>query len=85
MTTIEGLNGRFAETVQAVWADLDVPQCGYWSVLPIMSATTFWPTIPNRRMPTCDAAMSGQSSVGAPPTIVSRGHSRSREASGGLT
>ncbi|MDP9812575.1 aerobic-type carbon monoxide dehydrogenase small subunit (CoxS/CutS family) [Rhizobium tibeticum] len=25
VTTIEGLNGKVAETVQMVWADLDVP------------------------------------------------------------
>ncbi len=29
ITTIEGAEGRIAKTVQAVWADLDVPQCGY--------------------------------------------------------
>ncbi|MBB4184682.1 aerobic-type carbon monoxide dehydrogenase small subunit (CoxS/CutS family) [Sinorhizobium terangae] len=29
VTTIEGLKGKVAEAVQAVWADLDVPQCGY--------------------------------------------------------
>ncbi|NNE24679.1 MAG: (2Fe-2S)-binding protein [Rhizobiales bacterium] len=29
ITTIEGVNGKVAETVQTVWAELDVPQCGY--------------------------------------------------------
>ena len=30
VTTIEGVTGnKVAETVQKVWADLDVPQCGY--------------------------------------------------------
>jgi isoquinoline 1-oxidoreductase subunit alpha len=28
ITTIEGVSGKIAETVQTVWADMDVPQCG---------------------------------------------------------
>jgi isoquinoline 1-oxidoreductase subunit alpha len=38
ITTIEGVNGKVAETVQAVWAELDVPQCGYCQSGQIMSA-----------------------------------------------
>ena len=38
ITTIEGLNGRVAETVQTVWAAMDVPQCGYCQSGQIMSA-----------------------------------------------
>jgi isoquinoline 1-oxidoreductase subunit alpha len=29
VTTIEGMSGRVVETVQAVWTEMDVPQCGY--------------------------------------------------------
>jgi predicted nucleic acid-binding protein len=29
IVTIEGLSGKIAETVQAVWIEFDVPQCGY--------------------------------------------------------
>jgi isoquinoline 1-oxidoreductase subunit alpha len=29
ITTIEGMSGKVVETVQAVWAEMDVPQCGY--------------------------------------------------------
>ncbi|MGI9462479.1 MAG: (2Fe-2S)-binding protein [Aestuariivirgaceae bacterium] len=29
ITTIEGISGKVAQTVQTVWAELDVPQCGY--------------------------------------------------------
>jgi isoquinoline 1-oxidoreductase subunit alpha len=29
VTTIEGVNGKEAEAVQAAWVELDVPQCGY--------------------------------------------------------
>src|SRR5438067_4334476 len=28
ITTIEGIEGKVAKTVQAVWAEMDVPQCG---------------------------------------------------------
>ncbi|NMM45336.1 (2Fe-2S)-binding protein [Rhodospirillaceae bacterium KN72] len=38
VTTIEGLSDKVAETVQQVWADLDVPQCGYCQSGQIMSA-----------------------------------------------
>ena len=38
VTTIEGVNGTVAETVQAVWNDLDVVQCGYCQSGQIMSA-----------------------------------------------
>jgi isoquinoline 1-oxidoreductase subunit alpha len=36
--TIEGVNGKVAETVQAVWTEMDVPQCGYCQSGQIMSA-----------------------------------------------
>jgi isoquinoline 1-oxidoreductase alpha subunit len=29
VTTIEGVDGKIAEVVQATWTQLDVPQCGY--------------------------------------------------------
>jgi isoquinoline 1-oxidoreductase alpha subunit len=38
ITTIEGVSGKVAETVQTVWADMDVPQCGYCQSGQIMSA-----------------------------------------------
>ena len=38
ITTIEGLSGKVGETVQAVWAELDVPQCGYCQTGMIMAA-----------------------------------------------
>lgn len=38
ITTIEGVDGRVAETVQQVWTELDVPQCGYCQSGQIMSA-----------------------------------------------
>lgn len=38
ITTIEGVSGKVAETVQIVWADLDVPQCGYCQSGQVMAA-----------------------------------------------
>jgi isoquinoline 1-oxidoreductase alpha subunit len=38
ITTIEGISGKVAETVQTVWTELDVPQCGYCQSGQIMSA-----------------------------------------------
>ena len=38
VTTIEGVNGRVAEAVQAAWRRLDVVQCGYCQSGQIMSA-----------------------------------------------
>ena len=38
VTTIEGVNGKVAEAVQAAWRELDVVQCGYCQSGQIMSA-----------------------------------------------
>jgi isoquinoline 1-oxidoreductase alpha subunit len=38
VTTIEGIGGKIAETVQTVWTEMDVPQCGYCQSGQIMSA-----------------------------------------------
>jgi isoquinoline 1-oxidoreductase subunit alpha len=38
VTTIEGVEGRFAEAVQTAWQKLDVVQCGYCQSGQIMSA-----------------------------------------------
>ena len=59
VTTIEGLTGKVAETVQAVWADLDVPQCGYCQSGQIMSATDLLANNPKPSDEDIDTAMSG--------------------------
>ena len=59
VTTIEGISGKVAETVQAVWADLDVPQCGYCQSGQIMSATDLLANNPKPTDDDIDAAMSG--------------------------
>jgi isoquinoline 1-oxidoreductase subunit alpha len=59
VTTVEGIKGRVAETLQAVWADLDVPQCGYCQSGQIMAATAL---LTANRKPSdddIDAAMAG--------------------------
>ncbi len=59
ITTIEGLSGKVATTVQAVWADLDVPQCGYCQSGQIMSATDLLTSNPKPTDDDIDAAMTG--------------------------
>ncbi|UJW77211.1 (2Fe-2S)-binding protein [Rhizobium sp. SL42] len=59
ITTIEGLKGKVAETVQSVWADLDVPQCGYCQSGQIMSATDLLANNPKPTDEDIDGAMAG--------------------------
>lgn len=59
VTTIEGIDGKVAETVQTVWADLDVPQCGYCQSGQIMSAAALLAETPKPTDEDIDAAMSG--------------------------
>jgi isoquinoline 1-oxidoreductase alpha subunit len=59
VTTIEGLPGKVGETLQSVWAEMDVPQCGYCQSGQIMSAAAL---LSETRKPTdadIDSAMSG--------------------------
>jgi isoquinoline 1-oxidoreductase subunit alpha len=59
ITTIEGLNGKVPETVQQVWAAMDVPQCGYCQSGQIMSAVALLAETPKPTDEDIDAAMSG--------------------------
>ena len=59
ITTIEGISGKVAETVQAVWAELDVPQCGYCQSGQIMSASALLAETPKPTDEDIDSAMSG--------------------------
>jgi isoquinoline 1-oxidoreductase subunit alpha len=60
VTTIEGVTGnKVAETVQKVWADLDVPQCGYCQSGQIMSAVALLAENPKPSDGEIDDAMSG--------------------------
>jgi isoquinoline 1-oxidoreductase alpha subunit len=59
ITTIEGVSGKVGETVQAVWAEMDVPQCGYCQSGQIMSATALLTETPKPTDDDIDSAMSG--------------------------
>ncbi len=59
ITTIEGVSGKVAQTVQAVWAELDVPQCGYCQSGQIMSAVALLSENKKPADTDIDAAMSG--------------------------
>jgi len=59
ITTIEGVSGKVAETVQAVWTEMDVPQCGYCQSGQIMSAVALLSEIKKPSDEDIDAAMSG--------------------------
>jgi isoquinoline 1-oxidoreductase alpha subunit len=59
ITTIEGLQGKVAETVQEVWTAMDVPQCGYCQSGQIMSAVALLAETPQPSDEDIDTAMSG--------------------------
>jgi isoquinoline 1-oxidoreductase alpha subunit len=59
ITTIEGVSGKVAQTVQAVWTEMDVPQCGYCQSGQIMSAVALLTETPKPADEDIDAAMSG--------------------------
>jgi isoquinoline 1-oxidoreductase alpha subunit len=60
ITTIEGVgSGKVGKVVQAAWAKLDVPQCGYCQSGQIMSATALLARNPAPKDADIDAAMSG--------------------------
>ncbi len=59
VTTIEGLNGRVAEAVQASWDTIQVPQCGYCQSGQVMAATALLSKTPNPSDAQIDAAMQG--------------------------
>jgi isoquinoline 1-oxidoreductase alpha subunit len=59
VTTIEGLNGRVAEAVQASWDKIQVPQCGYCQSGQVMAATALLTMTPSPTDAQIDAAMNG--------------------------
>jgi isoquinoline 1-oxidoreductase alpha subunit len=59
ITTIEGLQGQIAETVQQAWREKDVVQCGYCQSGQIMSAVDLLTRNPSPSDSDIDSAMSG--------------------------
>ena len=59
ITTIEGISGKVGETVQAVWAEFDVPQCGYCQSGQVMSAVALLTQTPKPTDDDINSAMGG--------------------------
>jgi len=59
VTTIEGVQSKPAQAVQAAWVKLQVPQCGYCQSGQIMSATALLEQNPKPTDADIDAAMNG--------------------------
>lgn len=59
VTTIEGMEGPEVEAVQAAWAGLDVPQCGWCQSGQVMSATALLLENPAPTDEDIDNAMAG--------------------------
>jgi isoquinoline 1-oxidoreductase alpha subunit len=59
ITTIEGVTGKVAETVQSAWQKLDVVQCGYCQSGQIMSAIALLSQTPKPSDDEIDNAMDG--------------------------
>ncbi len=59
VTTIEAIEGREAEAVQAAWRAIDVPQCGYCQSGQIMSAVSLLQFNPAPSDEDIDGAMVG--------------------------
>jgi isoquinoline 1-oxidoreductase subunit alpha len=59
ITTIEGLQGKESNAIQAAWQALDVPQCGYCQSGQIMSAVSLLKNTPKPSDRDIDNAMAG--------------------------
>lgn len=59
VTTIEGLNGKIAQAVQAAWVKHEVAQCGYCQSGQIMSAVALLSETPKPNDAQIDEAMQG--------------------------
>jgi isoquinoline 1-oxidoreductase alpha subunit len=59
VTTIEGMQGPEVIAVQAAWAGIDVPQCGWCQSGQVMSATALLQMVPNPTDEDIDNAMAG--------------------------
>jgi isoquinoline 1-oxidoreductase alpha subunit len=59
ITTIEGISADGTHPVQAAWASIDVPQCGYCQAGQMMTASALLAKTPNPSDAEIDSAMSG--------------------------
>ena len=79
------MSGKVAETVQAAWTEMDVPQCGYCQSGQIMSAVALLTETPKPTDADIDAAMSGNLCRCATYHRIRGADPRSRHAAGGLS
>lgn len=59
ITTIEAVNSKASNAIQAAWQELDVPQCGYCQSGQIMSASALLAEIQKPTDQDIDEAMNG--------------------------
>lgn len=59
ITTIEGIDGKLAESVQKAWIEEQVPQCGYCQSGQIMSAVALLKRTPKPTDADIDVSMQG--------------------------
>lgn len=59
VTTIEGLEGREADALQAAWVAHEVPQCGYCQAGQLMTASALLRVIPRPTRQNVDQALAG--------------------------
>lgn len=59
ITTIEGVQGKVADAVQAAWREIDVVQCGYCQSGQIMAAIGLLSSTPNATDAQIEEAMDG--------------------------
>ena len=69
VTTIEGLAARGGETLQRLWAEMNVPQCGYCQSGMLMAAADLLKKTPKPSDADIDAAMTNICRCGTYPRI----------------
>jgi len=69
VTTIEGLAAQGGETLQRLWAEMNVPQCGYCQAGMLMAAADLLKRTPKPSDGDIDAAMSNICRCGTYPRI----------------
>jgi isoquinoline 1-oxidoreductase alpha subunit len=69
VTTIEGLSAKGDHMLQRLWAELNVPQCGYCQTGMIMAAADLLKTTPKPSHAEIDAAMTNICRCGTYPRV----------------
>ena len=69
VTTIEALADHGGETLQRLWAEMNVPQCGYCQAGMLMAAADLLKKTPKPSDPEIDAAMTNICRCGTYPRI----------------